>query len=233
MHALDIADHLGIPSVVLPPIPGCHSAVGLVVTDISRDYVTTRIGRADERLESHLSSAIGEQRATAHADLADEGVGPEHRDLSSSLDMRYMGEQFSVNVPIRHHIDGSWLNLVVEDFHDLHEHLYGFRVDEEPVEVVNVRLRATGRLGGVVTPSAAGSRGTSAPAPAGSRRVAFGPSDDDVVETAVYERRELEPGAVFEGPAIIEQDDTTSIIPPAKHVRCDPYGNLIVTAGAS
>jgi N-methylhydantoinase A len=231
MHALDIADELEIPSVVIPPVPGCHSAVGLVVTDISRDYVTTMMGRVDDRLEQPVGRAVADQQRTAATDLADEGVDDRHREMSPSLDMRYVGQQFSVNVPVRHQLADGWLKLVTQDFHELHEHLYGFRVDDEPVEVVNVRLRATGRLGAVsnVQNSEVGKAGPATPV--GTRRVAFGQTEDDMVDVPVFDRETLRPGVTFAGPAIVEQDDATSIIPPRKRVECDPYGNLVVHRG--
>jgi N-methylhydantoinase A len=235
MHALDIADELGIPSVVLPPVPGCHSAVGLVVTDITRDYVTTLLGQADDAMERHVTAAIAGLQETAQRDLADEGVDEQHRDLFSSLDMRYAGEQFSVNVPVRHQLSAGWLKLAVEDFHDLHNQLYGFRVDGEPVEVINVRLRATGRLGSATASSAsAPPADCDRPVPTvGTRRVAFGGGDQEVYDVPVCARHEIPSGSSFEGPAIIEQDDSTAIVSPGKRVRCDVYGNLIVTGGAS
>lgn len=238
MHALDIAHELGIPTVVLPPVPGCHSAVGLVVTDITRDYVTTLLGRADDDLEPRLRSVVAELEATANSDLADEGVGPERRELFVSVDMRYVGEQFSVQVPIRTQpATPGWVKVLVEDFHEVHDHLYGFRVDEEPAEVVNVRLRASGRLGvgdsGGGVPTVRKSAAESSPEPSSKRRVAFGPGDADVIEVAVFHRNAIFPGCAFSGPAIIEQDDSTAILSPASEVACDPFGNLIVTGGAS
>jgi N-methylhydantoinase A len=234
MHAMDIADELAIPTVVLPPVPGCHSAVGLVVTDISRDYVTTVLGRVEEGLERRLNASMDGFEQAGNEDLAKEGVEPRRRELFGSLDMRYVGQQFSVNVPVRRRREPGWLKLVVEDFHDLHRHLYGFRVDDEPVEVVNVRLRAAGRLGDVSAASPLGDgKERSAPVPDGDRAVAFGSTRDDVIQVPVFQRGGIEAGATFTGPAIIEQQDSTATIPPGRRVRCDQFGNLIITGGAS
>lgn len=234
MHALDIADELGIPTVVFPPVPGCHSAVGLVVTDISRDYVQTLWGKVEQAFEPQVDAVLSALERDANADLADEGVEPRGRELMTSMDMRYVGQQFSVTVALRHRRSSGWLKLMVEDFHEAHHRLYGFRVDDEPVEVVNVRLHATGRLGAVnASPRASRPERPAEPEPESTRSVAFGASNDDMVVTPVYRREAFLPGSRIAGPAIIEQDDATAVVPPDKHVRSDEYGNLIVSGGAS
>lgn len=234
MHALDIADELGIPTVVFPPVPGCHSAVGLVVTDISRDYVRTVWGTIEQAFEPKVGAVLSEMEGDANADLANEGVEPGARELMTSIDMRYVGQQFSVTVTVRHRRSPGWLKLMVEDFHEAHHRLYGFRVDDEPVEVVNVRLHATGRLGAVnASPRVERPGRRAEPKPETTRSVAFGTTNEDMVVTPVYHREEFLPGARIAGPAIIEQDDATAVIPPDKHVRCDEYGNLIVSGGGS
>src|SRR5262249_49541440 len=105
---------------------------------------------------------------------------------------------------------------------------------EEPVEVVNVRMRAVGRLyrpprNGVGKPASS----TRSPQRIGTRMVALGPNEGDRVETPVYERTMLVPGTNFTGPAIVEQNDSTLIVPPKRIVRADEHSNLLIQAGGS
>jgi N-methylhydantoinase A len=228
MHAVDIADELQIPSVVLPPVPGCHSAVGLVLTDVSRDYVTTvMVSASSDRAETILDDSFATLTARGHEDLEDEGIDRKHRELAASLDMRYVGQQFNVTVPVSVGGGTNWLDLAVAAFHDAHEQMYGFKVVGEPVEVVNARLRAVGRLGGAsARPHLLRVTGTAEPV--GTRPVYFDASRDPWT-VPVFERSTMPTGATIVGPMIAEQDDTTTIIPPGHDTRVDDFGNLIVT----
>jgi N-methylhydantoinase A len=145
--------------------------------------------------------------------------------------MRYIGEQFSVNVPIVSCGD-CWLAAAVTAFHALHDRLYGFSVADEPVEVVNVRLRAVGRLhreAGDVDKRKS-DLASLAPAPMTRRSVAFGPGKDDWREVPVYARETLAPFTRFAGPAVVEQSDSTLLVPPRRTVRADTHGNLLIEA---
>ena len=233
MHAVDIAAELEIPTVLVPAVPGCLSAFGLVVSDVTHDYVVTHLSPVNDRLEATLGRQFAELTAGAHAELAAEGIEDKRRDLFRALDMRYVGEQFSVSVPIKGEGAG-WLAATTTDFHALHERLYGFSVPDEPVEVVNVRLRAIGRLhhgdpGGAARSPVPSRRAD----PVATRTVGFGPGKDDWREVAVYARETLLPGTRFAGPAIVEQSDSTLLVPPGRGVRADAFGNLLIGADES
>ncbi|MFZ2145034.1 MAG: hydantoinase/oxoprolinase family protein, partial [Xanthobacteraceae bacterium] len=145
MHAVDIAAELEIPTILVPAVPGCLSAVGLVVSDVTHDYVVTHLSPVADKLEGVLDRQFADLIRGAHTELASEGIEEKRHDLFPALDMRYIGEQFSVSVPID--VSGAgWLAATTTAFHALHERLYGFSVPDEPVEVVNIRLRAIGRL---------------------------------------------------------------------------------------
>lgn len=233
MHAIDIAAELEIPKVLVPAVPGCLSAVGMVVSDVTHDYVITHLAPVSTDLEPVLDRHFADLVAGAHAELSDEGIDESRRDLFRALDMRYIGEQSSVSVPVAATGEG-WLTATTRAFHAMHERLYGFSVVEEPVEIVNVRLRAVGRLhrGGIGRPGKKASP-TVRLETSGKRRVAFGPKKDDVVNAPIYARSGLLPGMRFLGPAIVEQSDSTLIIPPRRTVRVDDHSNLHVEVGES
>jgi N-methylhydantoinase A len=233
MHAADIAAELEIPTILVPAVPGCLSAFGLVVSDVTHDYVVTHLSPVTEKLEAALDRQIAELIRGARAELASEGVEDKRHDLFPALDMRYIGEQFSVSVPI----DGRgarWLAATTTAFHTLHERLYGFSVPDEPVEVVNVRLRAIGRLHRNERDGTARNGGSAHRAePVATRLVGFGPGKDDRCEVPVYARETLVPWTRFAGPAIVEQSDSTLLVPPRRRVRADAYGNLLIEAKES
>jgi N-methylhydantoinase A len=230
MHAADIAAELEIPTILVPAVPGCLSAFGLVVSDVTHDYVVTPLSAVNEKLETSLDVLMAELIRGAHAELVSEGIEEERHELFPALDMRYIGEQFSVNVPIE--VGGAgWLVASTAAFHALHERLYGFSVLDEPVEVVNIRLRAVGRLHRG-EPAAAARNGYLArdPQPMATRRVAFGSGKDDSRDVPVYAREALMPLTRFAGPAIVEQSDSTLLVPPRRSVRADVHGNLLIEA---
>jgi N-methylhydantoinase A len=231
MHAADIAAELEIPTILVPAVPGCLSAFGLVVSDVTHDYVITHLSAVTEKLEPTLDVHLAELIRGAHAELRSEGIEEKRHELFPALDMRYIGEQFSVNVPIEARGIG-WLAASTAAFHALHERLYGFSVPDEPVEVVNIRLRAIGRLHREER-GAGPSKSYSAfhPQPMATRRVAFGPGKDDTREVPVYAREVLVPFTRFAGPAIIEQSDSTLLVPPRRSVRADAHGNLLIEVG--
>jgi N-methylhydantoinase A len=232
MHAADIAAELEIPIILVPAVPGCLSAFGLVVSDVTHDYVITHLSPVTEKLEADLNVRLTELILGAQAELRSEGVEEKRHELFPALDMRYIGEQFSVNVPIEDR-GGGWLAASTAAFHALHERLYGFSVPDEPIEVVNIRLRAVGRLhreqGGMEKRK--GDFASSDPRPMTRRSVAFGPGKDDCREVPAYARETLVPFTSFAGPAIVEQSDSTLLVPPRRSVRADAHGNLLIEAG--
>lgn len=231
MHAVDIATELQIPRVLVPAVPGCLSALGLVVSDVTHDYVTTHLAPVTDRLESALDRQFAALIDSAHADLSDEQIDVTRRELFRSIDLRYVGQQFNVTVPIKRSAQG-WLRATTRAFHVLHERMYGYSVTDEPLEVVNIRLRGVGRLHrGGIGRSARRTSTANRAVPRGRRSVAFGPNRNDRIDVPVYERNSLLPGMRFSGPAVVEQSDSTLLVPPRHSVRVDGFGNLMVERG--
>jgi len=231
MHAADIAGELEIPTILVPAVPGCLSAFGLVVSDVIHDYVVTHLAPVTDKLEVALDHQLADLTRGARAELASEGIKEKRHDLFPALDMRYIGEQFSVSVPIEGRGAG-WLAATTTAFHALHERLYGFSVPDEPVEIVNVRLRAIGRLyRRERAPAPLSDRPARRAEPVTSRLVGFGPGKDDRREVPIYARETLTPGTRFAGPAIVEQSDSTLLVPPGRSVWADGCGNLLIEVG--
>ena len=230
MHAVDIAAELEIPQILVPSVPGCLSALGLVVSDVTHDHVISHLVPVSAKLEVELDGHFAKLIASAHTELGDEGIEEGRRELMGALDLRYVGEQSSVSVPVVGNSSG-WLEKTLDTFHATHERLYGFSVPGEPVELVNVRLRAIGRLyRGKHGRKAAAPKSAPRVASIGRRKVAFGAAKSDRIDVPIYARTSLLPHARFSGPAIVEQSDSTLLVPPGRSVHVDAYANLLIGA---
>ena len=228
MHGVDIAGELDIPTIVVPAVPGCLSAMGLVVSDVVHNYVATHVAVIMDGLESALNEQLRRLATMADVELSDEKIAPHMSDTFQSLDMHYIGQQWTINVAVNTGAAG-WLGTAVEHFHVQHHRLYGFSAKGESVGVTNARLRAVGRFSRTNGhQQAMQTTGVKPVAPGATRPIYFGPRPDDRVETPVYMRDTLRPGTSFAGPAIVEQNDSTLLIPPKSVVRSDAYANLIV-----
>jgi len=219
MHATALARELQVPRVIVPPAPGHFSAWGMLMSDLRHDLVQTHFTReADTGVWLELEERLRET-------FAEDGVVEERLSFERSADMRYAGQEHTVNVPIPAGVLGeSERGEIARRFHELHEQLYTFRQDS-PIEFVNFRL--TG-FGAVAKPElrTIASNGGAASALKGSRNVDF----DELGrhESRIFERSLLGAGAELEGPAVIEEPAASTVVFPGQQLRVDHLGNLIV-----
>ncbi|OWJ55779.1 hydantoinase/oxoprolinase family protein [Pyrodictium delaneyi] len=214
LHAVELADELGAKEVVIPPLPGVFSALGLLVTDYRHDFHMAVMRRTDKLAEEELEKVFAEMAEKALAMLRGEGVPEDRVQLVRRLDMRYQGQAYELSIPYR----GS-LREAVEEFHQMHRERYGFSLPDAPVVVVNARLTAYGIVAKPRLPRAEPK--PYRPEPAGRRRVYF--DEAGWTETPIYRRAGLRPGAEIEGPAVIESDDSTVLVPPGHYARVDEF----------
>ena len=225
LHATDVARAVGIRQVLVPPAPGILCAKGLVVSDLRESFVSSGVTPLDNARLSHVAGELGDLSRRAMQWLRGEGVSAERRSLLFSLDMRYVGQNYELSVPLE---EAAWARPNVEDltrrFFAVHERSYGYFNPEDPVEIVNFRLTALGRLETPAEPSLAPATGEARAD--GGRPVSF----DGVtfIDTPVYGRERLAPGHRLAGPAVVEQLDATTLIFPGDRAAVDPAGNLIV-----
>jgi N-methylhydantoinase A len=223
--AAQVAGLLDMETVIIPPNPGNTSAFGLLVSDIKRDFVRTFV-RSEAQLDaSELEAAWSELEREGRAVLTREGVAEDKMILKRIVDARYFGEAHEVQVPIPDaKIDAAALPGLIDRFHDVHDRVYGYAYrGEQPIELVNLRVQA---VGVVHRPTLAPNAGGSAdPKPTGTRSVYF---DGEQVETPVYGRDQLGAGANFEGPAIVEEFGSTTVVFAGWRARVDDFGNLIL-----
>ncbi|MCP5154246.1 MAG: hydantoinase/oxoprolinase family protein [Ectothiorhodospiraceae bacterium] len=228
LHASMVAHELGIRTVVVPPAPGILCAQGLVASGLAEDFVrSVRVTLTPETVGA-VVAARDALHTEAAAWLASEGVGLADATFSLALDMRYVGQNFELPVPVDDAHALPALDALAAGFAREHEQSYGYSNASDPVEVVNVRLAAAVALGDAETARIADA--AAPPAPLGERAVWFAADEPSV--TVVHHRHRLSAGHHLEGPAIVEQLDATTVVLPGDRARVDAAGNLIIEVRA-
>ncbi len=222
LHACALAESLRIPRVLIPRAPGVLSALGMTIADLVKDYSQTVLQGQDVLNPARLDTIFAPLEVRARADLLGEGVAGADMILERVLDMRYVGQ--SHEIAVAQPDDGGWL----EAFHAAHAQRYGHRHDDEPVEIVNARLRAIGRGPKPVFERLPEDGSDARPAQIGTGPVWFAAAQ--ATPTAFYDRDLLCAGNRIDGPAIVFQLDTTTILAPGWRAEVDSWGNLLVSA---
>ncbi len=225
LHGAAIAAELGIPTVLVPPRPGAWSALGCLMVDIRHDLSEMFLVAAADADPRELESAFARMEDKARTLLEGEGVTPDDVRLERSIAMRYLGQWRSMEVVVT---KDSGLDAAVEQFHDAHEREYSYRRDDTPVELYRLQLMATGPAADLRLPEDEPEEDAAMPEPAETRPVWFD-GKDEPQNTPVYARDDLRAGMTFSGPAVIEQLDTTTLIPPGVNSEVDRTGTIRMT----
>ncbi len=214
LHACALAEKLVIPRILIPVHPGLLSAVGLVLSDAIRDYSHSVLCSAatPQNVLMGLYRPLEEQ---ARRDMAGEGIAGDDLHLEHSLDMRYRGQSFEVNVP--------WEGDFSAAFHERHQGLYGYRDEKRELEIVTLRLRAVGR--GPRPDLTLGRCAAGAVRPVRQVPVVV---DGKAMEIPLYERDELPCGGSFAGPALVVEETATHLVRPGWRARVDERANLVL-----
>lgn len=221
LHGAEVARELNIPVMVVPPNPGVTSAMGCLLVDIRHDLSRMFTGLADQIDRNELESAFLSLENDAASRLEHEGVAEEDQRLQRLISMRYHGQWRSLAVPMGHGPDA--LDEAVEAFHAEHEREFAYRNDKVAVEVYQLQLTAVGATPKPVFTPAPLEPGAS-PEPASRRPVYFEP--EGWMDTPVYDRATLPAGAEIAGPAIINQLDSTTVVPPRTRAEIDEWLNI-------
>ncbi len=229
LHAAEVARSLGMKEIIVPPAPGILCALGLLVSDLKEDFVRTTRVVADEKGLAAIGDCIAELAIEAKEWARQEGADEDSRYDEVTLDMRFIGQNFELPVPIGRRANGQKLALPDRDalrrmFFDAHDKAYGFHNADAEIEVVNVRLSARCTLSPIEIASAARQPGEAQIV--GRQRVYF--TESQVFDTPIYDRATFTPGLTFEGPAIVSQFDSTTVVFPGDQVRVDSDLNLII-----
>lgn len=213
-----LAEELGIRRVIVPTIPGGMCALGGLLSDIRSEFVKSYFRSGEQISESELEDEFSRLEREAAAWLDAQGVGFRSTRCVRSADMRYKGQSFDINVTI----EDCQADMLRAAFHSRHESVYGHSDTRSEVEIVTVRVQAVGEL----SQTADQPRGPGGHAPERSRRRSAW-FKGGWHSASVYDRSTIAAGSSLSGPALIEQYDTTIVVPPGWEVRCHESGNLI------
>jgi N-methylhydantoinase A len=225
LHGAELARELSIPTVLVPPNPGIHSALGCLLVDIRHDFSQMHLVPTQEADLSEIESTFAELEDRARERLYAEGIDNEDVQLLRSLDMRYAGQWRELEISVDGKVDS--LEDLTARFHEEHERQHAFKREEQPVEIYQLRVAAVGKIRKPELPYEEGEEHE--PEPKGHREAVF--RDEGALQTAVYNRDNLRPGATIPGPAVIEQLDSTSVVPPGDLAEVDGYSNIVIRIG--
>ena len=225
VHGCRLAQALGIPRLILPAAAGVTAAIGLLAAEVRFDVARTYVRRLDALEPARLDTMYAEM-ATQALDVVRELAAAGAITVTRSVDARYVGQGFELTVPVPSgRLDAAALARVRASFDEIYAARYGYAQPHEPVEVVTWKLSAVGGAPRVTLAKAA-----STPAAGGlkGRRRAYFPEAGGWVDCPIYDRYKLAAGLQLAGPAIVEERESTSVLPPDVVATVDEYANLIV-----
>ncbi len=229
MHGAQLGRELGVKEVIVPLYPGLFSAWGMLASEPRQDFVRSRLSLVRETPVSEVAEVFSELEAEARAYFSASGdTAGADLAISTAMDLRYLGQEHAVTIAVD--AGAVTIDELLADFHDAHEQTYTFRLSDTDVEIVTYRLKAQAS---VPRPEIAqlGREGRSAEAAArGERMVSFG--EQGRHRTAIYYRDLLPPGFEADGPAIVEEATSTTMVLPGQRLRVDALGFLRITEGA-
>lgn len=221
LHGAAIAKELSIPTVIIPPNPGVTSALGCLLVNIQHDFSESFMASAAETKPVDIETAFGRLEAMASERLTYEGVAAKDIVLQRNVEMMYQGQWRSLAVPAPANV--SDIDVLIDGFHTEHEREFNYRRDDAPVSIFRVALTATGMVPKAKLQTHDVKKNT--PTTDNTREVWF---EGKAFMAMVFERDNLAAGAMFVGPAIVEQFDSTTVIPPATTAEVDTYMNIII-----
>ncbi len=230
LFATEVADFLGVTTIISPPDPGNLCAFGLHVSDVRRDYIRTLVRRQSTAEGGEIVAAWNALAEAGLADVMAEGIPRERVALRRTADIRYFGEGHEVQVDIPAELDDTAaIAHMWTEFHKVHDRTFGFHYEGlQDVELVNLRIQAVGEQH---RPSLEPQAGERAPATPFATRPAYW-RQTGWIDCPLYRRTELASGQAIAGPAIVEEYGSTVVVPTGWNVRADTYGNLIVEKSA-
>ena len=227
LHACEVAEEIGIRQVLFPPSPGTLCSLGLLMADTQFDLSRSRLTIVNEQNLSIINNLLADLALEGQQLLNTQKIPELRRRFQFGFDCRYEHQNYELTISInKGKLNESDLNELKKAFGNAHEHAYGYQDKERPVQIVNYRLSAIGlsdkpQIGHIQECSA------SVPKENEVRQVRF-EKQCKFIETPVYLRDDLPSDCILQGPAIIEQMDSTCVIPPGWTALSDQYGNILV-----
>ena len=217
LHAIDIAEELGAKEVIIPPLPGVFSALGLLVSDYRHDYHEAIVKKARNVEEKELNNIFSKLEERGIKTLVSEGINKDRIVLRRYIEAKYWGQAYTLKVPYKGSVSG-----LINDFHKLHELRYGFSSPEEEVEFVVARVEA---IGLTRKPELKISKRGGEAKVKGKREVFF---RDGWHVAEIYDRQELGVRTKICGPAVIEEISSTILVSPGFYGTVDEFGSIVI-----
>ncbi|HLH90005.1 MAG TPA: hydantoinase/oxoprolinase family protein [Xanthobacteraceae bacterium] len=230
LHALAIARELGIRKVIIPGAPGVFSAFGMLFSDLRYDYVRTWFTRLDDADFAAMERIFRALEQEGRKAIASAAVAPERIAVKRAADMRYVGQEHAVTVDLPLEVfERRDRAAIKRHFDEMHEQRYGTHAESERAEIVSLRTTVTGVMRKPPQEKiAAGDAMPSSAAHTGKRRVWF---DKQFIDTPTFARAHLLAGNRIDGPALIEEHASTTVVLPGAVVEVDAFGNLVIAVG--
>ena len=226
MHACELAQELGIPRVLVPARPGILSALGVAIADIVTDHSRTVMLRGADLDRARVDEEFQGMEGDARVQMAGEGLPADKMTARRFLDVRYVGQSFELTVEYPNRPARTELTKVVGDaFYKAHLRRFGYADRNEPVEVVNLRLKMDVAMEKPQVARQSASRPDSSAALIGEAEVVF---QQGPLMSPLYQRDDLVCGNRISGPALVIQMDATTVVPPGWGGAVDPFGNLLL-----
>ncbi len=230
MHAAFLARELDVHEVVVPRFPGAFSAWGMLETEIRKDFARACFSSLSDLDHAELAATVGAQEREAIESLADEGIAPSEGRIEHALDVRYMGQEYTLTIPLLSAAEPrerSFDEELARRFDEAHERRFGHANPGAPIELVALRSTALGDLGRARPQQFARQVGSAYEY--NEQSVVFG----RVERNARMVRRDaLAPGAMVDGPAVIVEATATTVVPPGSRLEVDEFGGLVIAVGA-
>lgn len=228
MHAAAVGKELGVKKVIIPVSSAVFSAWGMLQTDLRRDYIQTYLEPFEQLNLNKINRKWEQTEKQATQDFIEEGMQSSSIMFTRFLDMRYVGQEHSVKVPVP---NGEWTDdtrsEIVEKFHELHEQNYTFKLPNTKTEIVNIHLTGFGQVEKIKPLEIKENKDDNALIE--KRDVYF--EDGGWLKTNIYARERMGKNMTVQGPAIIEEKQTSTLLYSGQSLTVDQYGNLIIETG--
>ena len=232
LHAVDVARELGMSEVIIPPYPGITSAVGLLTTDLKYDTIRTEFQVSGEIDLQRLNSDLEEMERELTDQFLNDGLAESAISFQRSGDLRYVGQGYELRITFSDvSLDDDSLQEIFNQFHIQHRAEYGHDFPDSAIEIVNARVTGIGQMPKISQPEDINS-GTQESALMKSGGCMFRVDNRlEEFETMFYQREKLPLEHSIAGPAIIIQQDSTTVVPPNNQFVSDKAGNMIISIG--
>ena len=230
LHATAVAREIGIRKVIIPRAPGHFSAFGMLFSDLRYDFVRTWFTKLDDLVFEEFEKVYVELENEGRVAISESAINPQEVTISRALDMRYVGQEHSVSVDIPHALFKTQNRKAIKELFDkVHEQRYGTSAPAERAEIASLRTTVTGVVEKpALEKIAVGGSSPTVNAGTGTRKAYFD-SIGKFVDTPTFARQELLAGNRIEGPALVEEHASTTVVLPNDSLQVDEFGNLVIT----